>query len=149
MLQQIVSDTLERDLNKLKEELSLYKNESDLWIVKEGISNSGGNLCVHIVGSFNYLIGTVLGNTGYVRDRAAEFESKNISREKILSDMEATIVMVKKVLQNIPDAELSKDYPLELGGNKFTIAKFLVHLTTHLNYHLGQVNYHRRLLSAP
>ncbi len=148
MLQQTISEIFERDLNKLKEEISLYKSESDMWLLKEGISNSGGNLCLHLIGNLQHFIGALLGNTGYVRNRQAEFESKNIGRKKILADLDATILVVKNTLLNLPDAELNNMFPQELGGKKFTVGQFIVHLTTHLNYHLGQINYHRRLLGA-
>jgi hypothetical protein len=45
-------------------------------IIADGISNSAGNLCLHLIGNLNHFIGATLGNTGYVRNREQEFSSK-------------------------------------------------------------------------
>ena len=149
MLQQSVADIFERDLAKLKEEISSYANESDLWIVQEGISNPGGNLCLHLLGNLNHFIGAVLGHTGYVRNRPAEFDTKDVPREELLKAIDATMLQVKHTLQQLPDEALRQEFPQTLGGKTYTTAQFIIHLTTHLSYHLGQINYHRRLLSRP
>jgi hypothetical protein len=44
------------------------------------------------------------------------------------------------------DARLSARYPMPIGGRQLTTNAFLVHLTSHLGYHLGQIDYHRRML---
>lgn len=146
MLQQTLSQLFERDLLKLKEELSLYKNESALWLVKEGIGNSAGNLCLHLIGNLNHFIGATLGNTGYVRNREAEFSNKNVAREILLQQIDSTVAVVKATLLSFPSEDLGKEFPLEVMNRKFTTEQFLLHLLTHLSYHLGQINYHRRLL---
>lgn len=148
MLQQNLSNIFERDLLKLKEEISLYKKEADLWLIKEGIGNSAGNLCLHLIGNLNHFIGAALGNTSYARDRSAEFELKNIPRQKLLNDIDQVLVTVKSTLQQLPDSSLVTEFPLELSIGKFTTEQFLLHLITHLSYHLGQINYHRRLLAS-
>lgn len=146
MLKEIFIEYFERDLNKLKEELTLYKNESDLWIVQKGINNSAGNLFLHLTGNLNHFIGAALGASGYVRDRDSEFTMKNVPREKILEGLEKTIPVVLNTLRSLSDEDLQKTFPLEKHGEALTTEKMLMHLITHLSYHLGQINYHRRLL---
>jgi hypothetical protein len=136
-----------RDLNKLKEEIALYPNEEDIWIVAQGISNSGGNLCLHLIGNLNALIGVVIGKTNYVRNRPEEFSLKDIPREILTRKVEETIAVVNNSLDMLPAADLPKEYPLEILGKKTSYEFFLIHLSTHLTYHLGQINYHRRLLA--
>jgi uncharacterized damage-inducible protein DinB len=46
----------------------------------------------------------------------------------------------------LSDKDLEKEYPLLVFENKMSTGYFLIHLTTHLAYHLGQINYQRRLL---
>ena len=70
---QTLSSFFRKDLSKLIGEIDLYKNETDLWKIKDGISNSGGNLTLHLIGNLNHFIGATLGNTGYVRERDKEF----------------------------------------------------------------------------
>lgn len=147
MLQQNIAYLVERELLKLKEEISLYSNEADLWLLEKGIGNSAGNLCLHLIGNLNHFIGAGLGNTGYERNRPAEFELKNVPSAKLLADIDATIDVVKSTLINLPDDKLKEVSPKEMGTQKPTVEQMLLHLATHLSYHLGQINYHRRLLA--
>ncbi len=135
-----------KDLQKLKEEISLYKNEATIWQVEKGIANSAGNLCLHLVGNLHHFIGATLGNTGYVRNREAEFASKNIPQQELIKMVDETISIIEKVLPSIKDEQLTADYPIIVFKNKMTTGYFLVHLVGHLGYHVGQINYHRRLL---
>jgi hypothetical protein len=136
----------ERDLDKLKEEINLFKNDSDIWKVKDGIINSAGNLTTHLIGNLNHFIGKTLGNTGYVRKRDEEFSVKNISREKLISDIDSLKEIIKNTLPNLSEEDLKKDFPLKIQEQTFTTENMLIFLLAHLNYHLGQVNYLRRLL---
>ena len=146
MLKETLIEVFERDLNKLIQENNLYKDENNLWILKEGISNSAGNLCLHLMGNLNHFIGATLGQTGYVRHREDEFSLKNIPRQDLITSINNCIIIVKSTLEKLPVEDLEKDFPLEIFGGKVKTDFMLLHLTTHLAYHLGQINYHRRLL---
>lgn len=146
MLNETLTSLFERDLKKVIEELKLYNNETDLWEIKSGISNSGGNLALHLLGNLNTYIGKNIGNTGYIRDRPLEFSAKNIASSAIIKDFENTIAMIKKVLNTQNNEHLQKIYPENVLGYEMTTEYFLLHLLAHLNYHLGQINYHRRLV---
>jgi hypothetical protein len=101
-----------------------------------------------LIGNLNAYIGATLGKTGYVRDRATEFSAKHIPKAELLADLTSTKAMINATLSAIPDDQLSKLYPNELLGYPMTVHYFLVHLSGHLNYHLGQIDYHRRLLTG-
>jgi Protein of unknown function (DUF1572) len=146
MLKQNLIEFFERDLNKLITEISLYKNDNNLWMVKEGISNCAGNLALHLVGNLNHFIGATLGNTGYIRNREAEFTLKNVPRKDLLTAIENTIPIVKNTLEKLMPQDFEKDFPLPIFGKTDTTGYIIMHLITHLTYHLGQINYHRRLL---
>jgi uncharacterized damage-inducible protein DinB len=135
-----------RDLIRLKTEINLYKDESKIWIIENNIANSAGNLCLHLIGNLNTYIGAEFGNTNYIRNRELEFSLKNISKKELLDKIESTILIVDKSLKNITEAELKREYEILVFDKKTTLEYLLVHLTTHLTYHLGQINYHRRLL---
>ena len=146
----MLKDTLliifERDLNKLKTEIS-YKDEKNMWLVEGAISNSAGNLCVHLIGSLNHFIGAILGGTGYIRERDKEFSVKEISREKLVSDIEDLLVLVKRVISKLTKDDFEKKFPIKFGEQEFTTESFFISIAApHLAYHLGQINYHRRLL---
>ena len=139
----------QKDLDKLKEEITLYPKDEQLWQVREGISNSGGNLCLHLTGSLQHFIGAVLGDSGYVRNRDAEFRLKNVPRSKLLEDIDITRNAVTDTLEQLSKNELQKDYPLPvLNEEKTNTSYFLLHLLNHLNYHIGQINYHRRIIAG-
>jgi len=146
----MVTDALmklfKRDLNKLIEELNLYTEEANLWIVDKTILNSAGNLCLHLVGNLKTFIGANLGNTGYVRKRDLEFSLRDIPRVELVKQVEETILIVEKTLQKLTFKDLEKEYSPQVFDHPMTTEYFLIHLAMHLSYHLGQINYHRRLL---
>ncbi len=146
MLSTTLFQFFERDLKKLIEEINLYRDEDNLWLTREGISNSAGNLCLHLLGNLNHFIGATLGHTGYVRHRDDEFSLKNIPRQDLVININNCILIVKNSLDNLTDTDLEKDFPLEMQGSIVSTQHMLVHLAAHLSYHLGQINYHRRLL---
>ena len=146
MVKEALLEIFERDLGKLKEEISLYTNENNLWKTEKQISNSGGNLALHVIGNLNHFIGATLGNTGYVRERDNEFSDKNIPVQKILDNIDATIIVVKNTLSNLTAEDFEKVFPLEKHGQIVKTDFMLLHLLAHLEYHLGQINYHRRLI---
>lgn len=138
----------QKDLDKLKEEISLYPKDEQLWQIKEGINNSGGNLCLHLTGNLQHFIGAVLGDSGYVRNRDAEFRVKNIPRSKLLEDIDITRSVVTDTLEQLSKNDLQKDYILPVLDEKTNTSYFLIYLLSHLNYHIGQINYHRRIITG-
>ena len=141
-----LNSLFQRDLDKLEKEISSYVNEADLWVVKREISNSAGNLALHICGNLQHFIGKGLGKSSYERNREFEFNANNVSREDIISQIELSKDAINTTFSLLSSADLKKTYPIELRPEKFTTEYFLLHLAGHLNYHLGQVNYHRRLI---
>ncbi|MEP4531923.1 MAG: DUF1572 family protein [Cyclobacteriaceae bacterium] len=148
MLLETLTALFERDLGRLKTEISSYQSEEALWSVDKEIANSGGNLAMHLVGNLKAFVGAELGGTGYVRDREFEFAGKGLSKSQLVSEIEETIEIVSTTLKKLGAEELKKDFPVVVFGKKTNTEYMLVHLATHLSYHLGQVNYHRRLLDA-
>ena len=136
-----------RDLNKLNDEILAYPDEYSLWEVDARIKNSGGNLAIHIIGNLNHFIGTHLGSTNYIRQRDKEFNDKNVPRELIIDHIKDIKNILNDVLSSLNNEVLSRNYPIEVLGKPMSTEYFLIHLYGHLNYHLGQINYHRRLLS--
>jgi len=136
-----------RDLNKLKSEIELYQKESQIWEIKENISNSAGNLCLHLIGNLNTYIGAEIGKTGYIRNRPLEFSLKDISKSELIEKIEDTILVVNKAIDSLTERDLEQIYPQIVFEKEMTTGFFLIHLSTHLAYHLGQINYHRRMIS--
>jgi len=146
MLIETLKSLFNRDLNKLKIEIESYQSENQLWAIDKNISNSAGNLCLHLMGNINTYIGAELGKTGYIRDRPLEFSLKDIPKSELISKIDATILVVNNALDSLTEADLDAIYPQIVFEKEMTTGYFLVHLSTHLAYHLGQINYHRRLI---
>jgi len=136
----------ENDLDKVIAELNLYSKEENIWIIEKNISNSAGNLSLHLIGNLHTFIGKEIGLTNYIRKRELEFSQKDVSRDILINSIHETKVMIRKSLRSISDEDLKKDYPIMKFINAETTEYLLVHLLKHLNYHLGQINYHRRLI---
>ena len=134
-----------RDLLKLKQEIESYSDQNKLWNVEKGISNSAGNLCLHLIGNLNHFIGATLGNTGYVRNRELEFSQKNIPADELVKRINDTVVVVENTLNKLSDDILNEYFPLLYHDERVSTMLMLTHLLTHLGYHLGQINYLRRL----
>ncbi len=138
----------QRDLAKLVVELEAYPTESSVWQVAPEIKNPAGNLALHIVGNLNQFIGVDLGGTDFKRDRDAEFNLKNVPRAELIAMVKATMSMIETVLGSLENVKLEQVFPKEVLGYPMSTNYFLLHLYGHLNWHLGQINYHRRLTAT-
>jgi hypothetical protein len=145
MLNSILVNFYERDIRKLIEEVNLFRNEEDLWRTQGSVKNSSGNLVLHIIGGLNFLVGATLAHTGYVRDRDQEFTRKGVDRKDLVAQLEALIPMINQTLNALTPG-LETEYPLIFDDMKRANSYVLTQLSLHLNYHLGQVNYLRRML---
>ena len=136
----------QRDLTKLQEELQAYRNEENLWIVDGQITNSGGNLALHLIGNLRQFIAADLGGFGYERNRDQEFGATGKSRTALLEELDVVKEQVEKSLVTLDPNKLGDLSIHSFFGYQMTIGYFLIHLYGHFNYHSGQINYHRRLL---
>jgi hypothetical protein len=146
MLIKTLQELFQRDLAKLRQEIDAYGDESRLWLVEKSIANSAGNLCLHLIGNLNAYIGAEFAKTGYTRQRDLEFSLKDIPKKELLKRIDETMLVVAKGLDSLNDDDLQKEYPLLVFKEKTSTGYFMVHLAVHLGYHLGQINYHRRLV---
>jgi len=145
MLNKVLANFYERDLRRLIEEVNLFTNEEDLWRTKGSVKNPAGNLALHITGGMNYLIGATLAQTGYVRNRDLEFTRKDVERKELVAGLEKLITLIKDTVNALTREQMEAEYPLIFDGMKTSVSYVLVQLLAHLNYHLGQVNYLRRI----
>jgi DinB family protein len=137
-----------RDLKALGREVEAYPDDASLWRTPPGITNSGGTLALHLAGNVQHFFGAVLGGSGYVRDRNAEFSRRDVPRSEIAEQIQAAVAAVERYLPKVSDATMAADYPEQIAGHTIVTGEWLVHLVAHLGYHLGQVNYHRRLVTG-
>lgn len=136
-------------LSQLKDEINNYNNENDIWKLEGDIKNSAGNLCLHICGNLKHNFGTVLGKTGYVRNRNAEFSRKNVSKDELLEEIEGTIKMISPIIDKLTQDDMRKTFPPDTFSQGGTVGEEILRIGLHLGYHLGQINYHRRTITFP
>lgn len=135
----------QKGIETIKTELEAYPDENKIWATSGEIKNSGGNLCLHIIGNLNHFIGATLGKTGYIRDREAEFSLRGMSRSNLLQQLDTTAVMMEQVMSNLSPADLEANFPFDFAGKGSTF-QYLLYFHGHMQYHLGQINYHRRMI---
>ncbi len=151
MIINTLKDLFDRDLSKLRTEIESYKDEAAMWKISGEAPNSGGNLALHLVGNLKHFIGAVLGSSGYVRQRDLEFSATGTPRAELLQMIDETMSDVAAGLDEVTPEQLEQEYPIVVFADRtepMSTLWFLIHLATHLDYHLGQINYHRRLIDA-
>ena len=143
-----ITTVITRELKALRREIESYPNEAALWEIPPGIANPGGNLALHLAGNLQYFVGNVLGKNGYVRNRDAEFGDRDVPRAELLREIDNALAAVELAMSKIAETDLATPYPEKVGGVSSSTGAFLAHFATHLAYHLGQVDYHRRIMTG-
>lgn len=147
-LADIIQSMLLRDLDGLRRELARYPDESSLWKLPEGLPNSGGTLALHLAGNLQHNIGALLGNSGYVRNRDLEFAARDVPLADIMRELDGAEQAIRTTLPRLTEEQLQEDFPQVLGGHLITVGECLVQIAVHFAYHLGQVSYHRRIVTG-
>jgi uncharacterized damage-inducible protein DinB len=137
-----------RELRAFRRELEAYPDDASVWRAVPGLPNTGGTLALHVVGNLRHFIGAIVGRDGYVRDRDAEFSRRDVSRRELLAGLDAALAAVERALGAASDDGLRGAYPEPIAKRTVPTEAFLLHLATHLAYHLGQMDYHRRAVTG-
>lgn len=143
-----IAALLDRDLRTLRREVEAYPDDGSLWRRVPGISNVGGTLVLHLTGNLQHYLGARLGGTSYIRDRNAEFARRDVPRSELLHEIEGARAAVQAAVSRIAERELSAEFPETVGGVRVQAGEYLMHLSTHFAYHLGQLDYHRRVVTG-
>jgi hypothetical protein len=137
-----------RDLTRLVQELRAFPDDGALWTKPPGISNSIGNLVLHLEGNLREYIGRQLGGVPYSRQREREFTETGLTIDNLLARVEPLAILIPETIAGLSDADLNRLYPEEPFNSPISTAQYLVSLNSHLNYHLGQIDYLRRMLTG-
>lgn len=137
-----------RELRALDREIAAYPDDESVWRAPPGITNSAGTLALHMAGNLRHFIGHALAGSNYIRDRDAEFSTRNLSRDELHAIVATAIEELDDAFEKITDDQLASEFPLPIFEQRFNAGGYLIHLAVHLSYHLGQIDYHRRLLTG-
>ena len=143
-----VGAIIDRDLRTLRRELEAYPDERQIWQEVPGMPNSAGTLALHLAGNLQHYIGARWGDTGYLRDREAEFARRGAPRAELVAEIERARAAVAAGLARIDEAALDLDYPETIAQSRIRTGEYLIHLLTHFAYHLGQLDFHRRVVTG-
>ena len=148
MVGQELSRLLERDIHRVIAQVRAFPEERLIWETLPGVSNSAGNLVLHLIGNLSEYIGRQIGGIAFTRQRPREFADKGASSFELIRNLEAVASMASQVVANLQADALAAKYPEAVLGYEMTTIHFLIHLIGHLNYHLGQIDYLRRILTG-
>jgi hypothetical protein len=143
-----IARLLDRELESFGREIGLFSNDDDIWRTLPGVTNSVGNLAMHVAGGLQHFVGEMLGHTGYTRDRELEFNRRSGSRADVIAELDRARAVVRQVVPRLTDDVLSAPFPGPFPGPAVCTRLFLVHLCTHAAMHLGQAGYLRRALTG-
>lgn len=148
MLRSTIETLVTRELRAIRREIEAYPDDASLWRVLPGTPNTGGTLALHVAGNIRHFFGAILGRDGYVRNRDAEFARRDVPRAELVQGIDTAIASVERTLRGLTDADMGKPYPEPIAKRTVATHVFVVHLATHLAYHLGQLDYHRRAVTG-
>lgn len=134
-----------RDLIRLRQELAAFDDEAGIWKTVPGVTNSAGHLALHLEGNLREYIGRQLGGIEYQRNRPAEFQGPPKPKQELVAAVAELATLVPGVIENLNAGVL--DAP-SCEKPALSTRQFLIHLYGHLSYHLGQIDYLRRVVTG-
>ncbi|MGL4612051.1 MAG: DinB family protein [Trueperaceae bacterium] len=137
-----------REVATLERELDLYPDDKSVWKELPGLPNPGGTLFLHLAGSLQHFFGATLGKSEYVRDRAAEFSKRDVPRSEIKGELSRARQGVQAGFANLTEESLGQVFPVQYADAEVSTQLTLLQFSSHLAYHLGQIDYHRRVVTG-
>jgi uncharacterized damage-inducible protein DinB len=136
-----------RDISRLMQQIEAFPDDEALWQTLPGVSNSAGNLALHLEGNLREYIGRQLGHVPYSRKRPLEFSSKGIRKEEISIRLAELRRVIPPIIEGLSSQQMEMEYPEVVLDTAMSTQQFLMHLYGHLNWHLGQIYYLRCALA--
>lgn len=137
-----------RELDTAVDELEAFPTDDSVWELPAGAPNSAGTLALHLAGNLRHFVGAVLGASGYPRDRELEFSARGLPRTELIAGLHSARSEVGAALASLDDSDLGSLFPIKIAGIELTTGRALVHLSVHAAYHVGQIDYCRRLTTG-
>lgn len=133
-------------LPKIGECLGRLSDEQIWWRPNE-VSNSCGNLILHLCGNVRQWILSGVGGQPDVRKRSLEFSQREpLGREDLQRRLEGTVSEAVEVLNSLDETELLETHTIQIYTVSTLQAVF--HVVEHFSYHTGQIAYITKLLTS-
>jgi uncharacterized damage-inducible protein DinB len=121
--------------------LSTPLSDDQFWAKPFAFGNSFGHLVLHLTGNLNYYIGAQIASTGYVRNRPLEFsDTTRQPKAEVLKKFDQAIDVVLGTINSQSADDWSKEYT-GAGADARDRFDMVLHCTTHLHHHIGQMMY--------
>jgi len=147
-LPSLLGPFLLRELRSVRLELEAYPDEQLVWALPPGLPNSAGTLILHLAGNLRHYVGALLGGNGYVRNRDEEFAARDVPRAALREQIAAAEAAVASTLPRLSDEQMAQPFPEAIREHHLQTGEMLTQLAVHLAYHLGQISYHRRVVTG-
>jgi uncharacterized damage-inducible protein DinB len=115
-------------------------SEEDLWWRPNEVSNSIGNLVLHLCGNIRQWIVSSIGGIEFKRDRDGEFAARGpIPRAELIEALREAVAEVDAVLAQLDSRRLLDRLMIQ----KYDVSTMqaVYHVVEHFGYHLGQILY--------
>jgi len=122
-------------------ELAVPLTNAQFWQKPFLFGNSFGHLVLHLTGNLNYYVGVRIAGTGYVRDRAREFNEPNppLKGDALKRFDDAVDVVLRTIHAQSPD-EWSAGYS-GVGTDAKNRLEIILQCAAHMQHHIGQMIY--------
>jgi len=115
-------------------------SDEDLWWRPNNVSNSVGNLILHLCGNVRQWIVASIGGARIQRDRDSEFAARGpIPRAELLASLKQALEEVDAVLAKLDSGRLLNR--LQIQKYDVSTLHAVYHVVEHFSYHLGQILY--------
>src|SRR5688572_16974752 len=115
-------------------------SDDDLWWRPNEVSNSIGNLVLHLCGNVRQWIVASIGGVDFNRDRDAEFAARGpVPKADLLADLKRAVLEVDEVLARLEPSRLLDR--LRIQKYEVSTLQAVYHVVEHFGYHLGQILY--------
>ena len=122
-------------------------SEEELWKRPNEVSNSVGNLMLHLCGNIRQYIISGLGNRDDIRERDVEFSiSGGYTKAVLLEKLHGILEESKGVLRTLDNEAWLTDYQVQ--GFTLSGIGIALHVVEHYAYHTGQIAFWTKLLKA-
>lgn len=112
--------------------------EDEVWQRPNEISNSVGNLVLHLCGNITQYILSGLGQVPDYRVRDAEFAAKGgFTKAELLLKLSSTVEEACQVIRHLDHNDLLRIRSVQ--GFQLSAIGIIVHVTEHYSYHTGQI----------
>ncbi len=108
------------------------------WQRPNDVSNSVGNLVLHLTGNVRQWVIAGIGGEPFQRDRPAEFAERGpLPQAQILAGLRDVVVRADQVIAGLSAADLEQEYSIQ--GRTVTGIAAVFHVVEHFSLHTGQI----------